>query len=129
MKLDITTGDVTFENLMIGGFTTESEFLQLFDGRHRESVFNGDYRSYNVVGLEYGEFAMNVYFFKDKLNLISIGLGNKYIFPPFSITEEEQTILKERLAMLGGEAQYNWGQVFFSADPRSGSVSIGIRYV
>jgi len=92
------------------------------------SVKNAEYISFIIRDINDGEYSMYLQFRNEKLWWISIGLGIKYSFPAFVITEEEKIAIKNVIATIGGENTYSWGDVLFNEDPKGGSVSIIINY-
>ncbi|NOS54688.1 MAG: hypothetical protein HOP37_00355 [Cyclobacteriaceae bacterium] len=57
-----------------------------------------------------------------------IQLGQNYDFPPFEISDEEKSILREVISSIGGENKYEWGSVELSEDRKGGILSILIKY-
>ena len=92
------------------------------------AVENGDYISYRLPNFDEGKLSFIFYFYKEKISSLGIGLGSKYAFPPFEITEEERREIKKLLETIGGERNYSWGSVYYSEDSKGGSISVGIKY-
>lgn len=130
IELNKLSGTLFIDNNAFGRATSSNELDMLREKYTIDVVtLKSGWKTYRIPFMDGGESAVSLHLHNDILNLITIGLGKNYNFPPFEITTEEKLLIKKRLEMLGGEADYKWGKIEYSEDYKGGSVSIVIRYV
>ena len=83
---------------------------------------------YTIPNIDKGESSLQFLFYENRLEWIQISSGPNYAFPPFSITDEEKKLIKEKLNNIGGQKEYDWGSVSYNEDSKGGNVSIIVKY-
>ncbi|WP_121353943.1 hypothetical protein [Flavisolibacter nicotianae] len=124
MYLNQTNGALKIDDLQITPKSLKNEFKKYSYKEYK----NGDYTIYSFCDMENGESTLSLMFKNEKLFSINIGVGKKYVFPHYRITNEEKNMLYKRLRLIGGGRSYNWGCVEMSEDSKGGIISISIKY-
>ena len=127
IELNKNNGDVIIGDLKITSKFSVADiegikpkYDVIFDVEHGDNSF------YRIPFLENGESAVGFQFKKGKLCNLNIAAGFNFQFPPFVITDEERKVIRDKIALIGGE--YSWGSVSYNEDNKGGSVSILIKY-
>jgi hypothetical protein len=130
IKLDYSNGSLNVGSLQIRPMI-DPYGIQGLRGLYKveQRVINDDYKTYYIVDLDNGEITLSIYFFKDKVTMISVSAGKNYPSPfPFEISNEDREVAKKILWHMGGERDYTWGKVEYSEDHKSGNVGVVVSY-
>lgn len=129
IKLDKGIGLLSIGSFKISPEISETELKNLTNQYNIIwGIRYGEYLSCYVTNIDENQFSLSILFYKEKLSTINIGLGKKFNFPAFVITEEERSILAKILKLIGGEKVYTWGLVEFCEDRKGGILSIVVKY-
>ena len=129
IDLNFSTGVLQIDRILLHPHKTLDSLKESANNyplTHR--LTNDVYSSYSISNVCSGEFSLFFFFFKNELNSVMIQLGQNYDFPPFEISDEEKSILREVISSIGGENKYEWGSVELSEDRKGGILSILIKY-
>lgn len=128
--LDTRNGNISVDGFSFHSHMQEEDFLNSIMQNSSFLLNNksDNYSYYSVEGLSEGEYSMGFSFNKSRLYTTFISLGRKFNYPPFEITDDEKLELKRRLFLIGGESQYQWGEVFVNEDRKGGLISICVKY-
>lgn len=130
IRLDKLTGEIIIGELIIAPDTTIRMLNTIAGESNREIHLTNNNRTlYRIPLVNKGENAVLLVFFEERLKLISLGMGKKYGFPPFKITEAEKQMVKQVLSVIGGEKKYTWGSINYFEDYKGGAISIMIEYL
>lgn len=129
MELNKENGELQIELIVLTPMLSVSRFMALFEGYSIKSgVQNSSYSTYYIRDLENSEISISALFYNEKLQTVTIALGNRYVFPPFESTNGERQVLLAKLDSMGGANVYSWGRTELLEDIRGGVLSIGIRF-
>lgn len=108
--------------------TSISDLQKIFGDKLWNRMNHDIYNSYAVRHIDKGDLALGFHYKNSRLTSVMIVLGELYSFPAFSITDQERKVVEEKIKDLGGEKKYSWGEVYLSADPKGGIISIDVVY-
>lgn len=130
IELNNQTGHIFIDSLIVSPELSESKFLDLVQLPIEIIKVNqhDDYTLYLIKNIDAGEYSVSLLFHKSKILTLNIGLGNRYSFPAFIITDEEKHELSKKLESIGGANSYRWGSIELNEDRKGGILSILIEY-
>lgn len=129
IELNTKNGQLTIADFFISANLSAVEVeSQIEKYSIQIGVINFPYKSYRVPEIMDGYIGFSTYFYNDKIDFVTISLGDRYGFPPFIVTSEERAEIDRLIRKLGGAKKYDWGSVEVADDSKGGSISVLVRY-
>ena len=90
LKLDNKDGLIDIGNITISPKLSLSE-IEVMSRKYKiiRTIVNEGYVSYSIPSDDNREFSLYLTFYQGKLYSLNIGLGSKYQYPPWQITDAE----------------------------------------
>jgi hypothetical protein len=130
INLNKVNGDVAIGDLEITSMFSIAAIENLKDKYNMIFVMTNDngYSLYRTSFLDGGEISALFMFKNNKIRSLNIGVGFNYNFPPYIVTDEQRTLIKDLILSIGGARQYPWGSVSYNDDNKGGSVGVFVAY-
>jgi len=128
MRLNQQTGEITIGNESLNRGLTEEALHERFSAYQLKLYINNIHLSLWAIPNFTEDKGISIYMTKGKVTTYAIAPAESRGFPPFEINEELRAEIRAYLVELGGERKYEWGEVCYTEDSRSGSVSVHINY-